>query len=103
LLPLIRLEQVNIRSIRSQAKVAGTVATVSGAMIMTLIKGPLLFGTHGGNDQSQNNGTSTQHTIMGFIMITIGCFCWASFMILQVKMMNKAKEEEKNYVGVFKN
>ncbi|QCE07048.1 WAT1-related protein [Vigna unguiculata] len=80
---ILRLEQVNIRSIRSQAKVAGTVATVSGAMIMTLIKGPLLFGTHGGNDQSQNNGTSTQHTIMGFIMITIGCFCWASFMILQ--------------------
>ncbi|XP_047178283.1 WAT1-related protein At2g37460-like [Vigna umbellata] len=80
---ILRLEQVNIRSIRSQAKVVGTVATVSGAMIMTLIKGPVLFGSHGGNDQSQYNGTSTQHTIIGFILMTIGCFCWAFFVILQ--------------------
>ncbi|KAL9318279.1 hypothetical protein ACSQ67_014796 [Phaseolus vulgaris] len=80
---ILRLEKINIRSIRSQAKVVGTVATVSGAMIMTLIKGPVLFGSHVSNAHSQNNGTSTQHSMTGFVMITIGCFCWASFMILQ--------------------
>ncbi|KAK7355661.1 hypothetical protein VNO80_14921 [Phaseolus coccineus] len=80
---ILRLEKINIRSIRSQAKVVGTVATVSGAMIMTLIKGPVLFGSHVSNAHSQHNGTSTQHSITGFIMITIGCFCWASFVILQ--------------------
>ncbi|KAL2323339.1 hypothetical protein Fmac_027718 [Flemingia macrophylla] len=80
---ILRLEKINIRSIRSQAKVVGTLTTVSGAMLMTLLKGPLLFGSHISNDHSQHNGTSTQHTITGFIMITIGCFCWACFVILQ--------------------
>ncbi|XP_020205471.1 WAT1-related protein At2g37460 [Cajanus cajan] len=79
---IFRLEKIKIRSIHSQAKVVGTLTTVSGAMVMTLLKGPVLFGSHRSNDDSQN-GTSTQHTITGFIMITIGCFSWASFMILQ--------------------
>ncbi|RDX98587.1 WAT1-related protein [Mucuna pruriens] len=80
---ILRLEKIKIRSIHSQAKVVGTLATVSGAMVMTLMKGPVLFGSHISNDHSQHNGTSIQHTITGFIMITIGCFCWACFMILQ--------------------
>ncbi|CAJ1968362.1 unnamed protein product [Sphenostylis stenocarpa] len=80
---ILRLENIKIRNIRSQAKVVGTVATVAGAMIMTLIKGPILFGSHVNNDHSQHDGTSTQHTITGFVMITIGCFSWASFVILQ--------------------
>ncbi|KAK7279440.1 hypothetical protein RJT34_24493 [Clitoria ternatea] len=80
---ILRLEKIKIESIRSQAKVVGTVATVSGAMIMTLMKGPVLFGSHGGNEHSQHNGTSTQQTITGFVMITIGCLCWSWFVILQ--------------------
>ncbi|KAJ1391352.1 EamA domain [Sesbania bispinosa] len=79
----LRLEKIKIKSIRSQAKVVGTVATVSGAMVMTLLKGPVLFGSHGSNDLNQHNGTSTKHTIAGSVMITIGCFCWACFVILQ--------------------
>ncbi|KAG4996101.1 hypothetical protein AAZX31_10G042600 [Glycine max] len=80
---ILRLEKIKIRSIRSQAKVVGTLTTVSGAMVMTLLKGPVLFGSHGSNDHSQHNGTSMRHTITGFILITIGCFCWACFVILQ--------------------
>lgn len=80
---ILGLEKIKIKSIRSQAKVVGTLATVSGAMVMTLMKGPLLLGSHGNNEHSQHNGTSTQHAIKGSIMITIGCFSWACFMILQ--------------------
>lgn len=64
----------------------GTLATVSGAMVMTLLKGPVLLGSHRSNDHGQHNGTSMQHTITGFIMITIGCFSWACFVILQVSV-----------------
>ncbi|KAL4185332.1 hypothetical protein AMTRI_Chr10g5350 [Amborella trichopoda] len=39
---LLRMEKVNLRSLRGQAKVVGTIICVSGAMIMTLIKGPVL-------------------------------------------------------------
>lgn len=63
----------------------GTIATVSGAMVMTLIKGPVLFGTFGSDSQNHHNsGISTQHTIIGAVMITLGCFSWACFIILQV-------------------
>lgn len=66
----------------------GTLATVAGAMVMTLIKGPELelFGTHGGSSThiQHNVGVNLQHAIKGSVMITIGCFSFAGFMILQV-------------------
>ncbi|XP_022977879.1 WAT1-related protein At2g37460-like [Cucurbita maxima] len=83
---ILRLEKVKIKSIRSQAKLVGTIATVGGAMIMTLIKGPILelFWVKQRADHAQQRGDiSLQHTIKGSIMITIGCFSWACFMILQ--------------------
>ncbi|KAK4730667.1 hypothetical protein R3W88_023655 [Solanum pinnatisectum] len=83
---IFRLEKVKLTSIRSQAKIVGTVATVAGAMIMTLVRGPIveLFWTTGnvGHD-SQSGGLNLSHAIKGSIMITIGCFSWAAFMILQ--------------------
>ncbi|XP_061341433.1 WAT1-related protein At2g37450-like isoform X5 [Gastrolobium bilobum] len=83
---LDKLEKIKMKSIRSQAKVAGTLATVAGAMVMTLIKGPVLelFGKHGSNSHNQNSGgANLQHAIKGSVMITIGCFSAACFMILQ--------------------
>lgn len=83
-----RLEKVKLTSIRSQAKIVGTVATVAGAMIMTLVRGPIveLFWTTGNaGHESQSGGLNLSHAIKGSIMITIGCFSWAAFMILQVK------------------
>ncbi|XP_057438423.1 WAT1-related protein At2g37460-like isoform X1 [Lotus japonicus] len=84
---ILKLEKIKIKSIRSQAKVFGTLATVAGAMVMTLIKGPELelFGTHGGSSThiQHNGGVNLQHAIKGSVMITIGCFSFAGFMILQ--------------------
>ncbi|XP_061339457.1 WAT1-related protein At2g37450-like isoform X3 [Gastrolobium bilobum] len=88
-LVLEKLEKIKIRSIRSQAKLVGTLATVGGAMVMTLMKGPILFGTQGGNNNNeQHNGTDTQHTIVGSVMIIIGSICWAWFVILQSITLN---------------
>ncbi|KAL1545911.1 WAT1-related protein-like protein [Salvia divinorum] len=74
-------------SVRSQAKILGTLATIAGAMIMTLVTGPNLDlpWTRSGptHDHHQQPQISLQHTIKGALMITIGCFSWAAFMILQ--------------------
>lgn len=83
---IFRLEKVKMMSIRSQAKLMGTVATVGGAMIMTLIRGPDLGlpWTRGGiSPQHQQPEVSLQHSIKGAVLITVGCFSWACFMILQ--------------------
>ncbi|KAA8518864.1 hypothetical protein F0562_016363 [Nyssa sinensis] len=82
---IFRLEKVKINSIHSQAKVVGTVITVAGAMLMTLVKGPVLelFWTNGRNNHETNSAINLQHSIKGSLMITIGCFSWACFMILQ--------------------
>ncbi|XP_042052148.1 WAT1-related protein At2g37460-like isoform X2 [Salvia splendens] len=83
-----RLEKVELMSVRSQAKILGTLATIAGAMIMTLVSGPDLDlpWTRSGPTHDlhrQQPQISIQHTIKGALLITIGCFSWAAFMILQ--------------------
>lgn len=92
---VLRLEKVKLKCIRSQSKVLGTAATVAGAMIMTLAKGPLLklFWTRASTNQQQTNGVDLQSSIKGALMITAGCFCWACFMILQAMTLKSYPAE----------
>ncbi|CAA0836433.1 WAT1-related protein [Striga hermonthica] len=82
-----RLEKVKITSIRSQAKIIGTLATVAGAMIMTLVSGPNLglpWTKQGpAHDQHHQTQVTLQDSIKGAVMIIVGCLSWACFMILQ--------------------
>ncbi|XP_010529854.1 PREDICTED: WAT1-related protein At2g37460-like [Tarenaya hassleriana] len=83
---IFRLERVNLRCIRSAAKIIGTAATVAGAMMMTLVKGPVLdlFWTKGPSPQHDGTeGTDIHSAIKGAVLITIGCFSYACFMVLQ--------------------
>ncbi|XP_035836011.1 WAT1-related protein At2g37460 isoform X7 [Helianthus annuus] len=91
---ILRLEVVNLKSIRSQAKVAGTLTT---AMIMTLVKGPLLelFWTKGRTNKKEemHNGVDLQLSLKGAIMIVIGCFGWSCFVILQAITLKSYPDE----------
>ncbi|XP_076888472.1 WAT1-related protein At2g39510-like isoform X1 [Bidens hawaiensis] len=84
---LFGLEMVRIKSLHSQGKIIGTLVTVGGAMIMTLIRGPSLqfpwTNHHTLHHQNSINIVSSQDQIKGSLMITAGCFCWASFVIVQ--------------------
>ncbi|KAF1863871.1 hypothetical protein Lal_00030993 [Lupinus albus] len=81
---IFRLERVNLKKIHSLAKVIGTAVTVSGAMVMTLYKGPELQIIKGQNG-SQNNNASTEASnwVLGTLMLIASCGGWASFFILQ--------------------
>ncbi|KAI4302385.1 hypothetical protein MLD38_038136 [Melastoma candidum] len=82
----LRLEKVDLRSIRSQAKIIGTLVTVGGAMLMTLVKGPVigLPWTKATENSSQlASGIAGEDPVKGGLMIVAGCSCWASFIILQ--------------------
>lgn len=83
---VLRMEKLKINSIRSQAKIVGTVATVAGAMLMTLVKGPVIemFRAKGSSTHElHGTGLTLKHSIKGSLMITVGCFSWAAFMNLQ--------------------
>ncbi|KAI3822641.1 hypothetical protein L1987_10236 [Smallanthus sonchifolius] len=83
---ILRLEKLNLKDMRSQAKVIGTVTTIAGAMVMTLIKGPIieLFWTKGRTyHEVASQGVDLHHSLKGAIMIAIGCFSWSGFMVLQ--------------------
>nr|KYP71362.1 Auxin-induced protein 5NG4 [Cajanus cajan] len=86
---ILRLELVNMKEIRSQAKVMGTLVTFAGALLMTLYKGPQFDLFHhpkttphqGGVHSHQNQSHS--HWVTGTLFICLGCLAWSSFYILQ--------------------
>lgn len=85
------MEKVDIRKVRCIAKVVGTIATIAGAMLMTLYKGQVInfFWTqymhHPTNYAPPNSSDSAQHDwVKGSILLIIATLAWASFFILQV-------------------
>ncbi|KAK9123163.1 hypothetical protein Sjap_012765 [Stephania japonica] len=73
----------------SQAKILGTLVSIGGAMIMTLIKGPILklFWTKGSSRGNESGTSEVKHDlnfIKGAIIIVVALCSWASFIILQL-------------------
>ncbi|KAH6769044.1 nodulin MtN21 /EamA-like transporter family protein [Perilla frutescens var. frutescens] len=82
----LRLERVNVRKLHSQAKIVGTVVTVGGAMIMTLVQGSVIalpWTKQNSNFKSIAQEIDHQKVIKGAVMITAACFCWSIFYIVQ--------------------
>ncbi|CAA0820504.1 WAT1-related protein [Striga hermonthica] len=80
---ILRIEKVNFKSLRSYAKIMGTLVTVGGAMLMTLIAGPVigLPWTHESHDNQQTS--SPEDPVRGAIMIAVGCTGYSAFYTLQ--------------------
>nr|XP_011469818.1 PREDICTED: WAT1-related protein At2g39510-like isoform X2 [Fragaria vesca subsp. vesca] len=82
---IFRLENVEYRSPRGLAKVLGTLVTVVGAILLTMVKGSSLNLPWAKNHE---NNHSSQHTeVKGPLFLTLACFCWSCFMILQANVI----------------
>lgn len=91
---LFRMEKVDIKMVRSQTKIAGTVVCVGGAMLMTLYKGPIvpIFGRANHNhfaSPSSSSVNSEKDWTVGSILLVAACLAWAAFFILQAAVLKK--------------
>jgi hypothetical protein len=85
------MEKLDIKRIRCQAKLVGTVVTVAGAMIMTLYKGPIMemIWTKHSHTQTTDapaaaEDASNRTWFLGSMFLIIATLAWASLFILQV-------------------
>jgi hypothetical protein len=86
------MEKVDLKKVRCQAKVAGTLVTVAGAMMMTLYKGPLMKMAWSSHVQAHGHGAeapvaaidpSGREWFLGSLFVIIATLAWASLFILQ--------------------
>ena len=85
---VMRMEKLRLRSLRSQAKVVGTVCTVAGAVLMILYHGPVVpfpwsAGHHHAAAAVENQSSASW--LNGTVMMIGSCLCWSGFFILQVR------------------
>lgn len=84
---IFRLEKVNVRKLSSQAKIIGTIVTVSGAMVMTMYRGPIvnIFGTHAVDHQVNSHAASSNgpHFVFGAVFLFCSCIGWSAFFVVQ--------------------
>ncbi|KAL8162657.1 hypothetical protein V2J09_014146 [Rumex salicifolius] len=95
---LCRMEKVDIKRVRCQAKILGTTITVVGAMLMTLYKGPVveLFWTKK-ISRTQNprpNLNDQSNWFEGSILLIVATLAWAAFFILQAKTLKVFKDHQ---------
>lgn len=91
---ICRMEKVEMRRVRCQAKVAGTLVTVAGAMLMTIYKGAVIISSGSGSGRSaslhqigeapmSSADPSDKDWVKGSIFVIIATLAWAALFIIQ--------------------
>ncbi|CAM8957979.1 unnamed protein product [Rhodiola kirilowii] len=95
---IFRMEIIDIKKIRCQAKIIGTAVTVAGAMLMTLYKGPIVEMLSSSNRQTEGTGAaaapSDKDWFKGSMLVMIATLAWASLFVLQTEALKTYKKHQ---------
>ncbi|CAA7393309.1 unnamed protein product [Spirodela intermedia] len=77
-----RMEKLELWSWRAQAKIWGTILCVGGATIMTVFKGPVVFGSQSPLTEGLS-GSSDSDWILGALLLAGSAWSWSVCLIYQ--------------------
>ncbi|CAO2200326.1 unnamed protein product [Urochloa humidicola] len=89
----LRIEKVRLDRRDGVAKVLGTLACVAGASVITLYKGPTIFGpSSSGGDKQQLTmiaGGEMKNWTLGCVYLIGHCLSWSGWLVLQAPVLKK--------------
>ncbi|KAI4335489.1 hypothetical protein L6164_014129 [Bauhinia variegata] len=84
-------EKVDLRSLRSVAKILGTVLCVGGAITMALLKGQKLL--HMDLFSFKHvMGMGSENWLLGCLLLLVSSFCWSFWIIMQVPISSSCPD-----------
>lgn len=87
----LRMEKVKLESRHSQAKIAGTLVTVAGTVLMILYRGPVLdFAWSKGRSHHRSGAAAAASGgswLKGTFELLGSCTCWSAFYIVQASTL----------------
>ncbi|GLT63274.1 hypothetical protein SLA2020_358490 [Shorea laevis] len=89
---LCRMKKVDMKKVRCQAKVVGTIVTQAGAMLMTLYKGHVInffWSSHIQTHSVPDTAATDKDWLKGSILLIFATLAWSSFFILQAVTLKR--------------
>uniref|UniRef100_A0A7N0UCI9 WAT1-related protein n=1 Tax=Kalanchoe fedtschenkoi TaxID=63787 RepID=A0A7N0UCI9_KALFE len=97
---IFRMERIDIKKIRCQAKMIGTAVTVAGAMLMTLYKGPVvdMLSSTGSTQMTGSSDAAAANDkdewFKGSMLVIVATLAWASLFVLQAEALKTYKNHQ---------
>ncbi|KAE8674013.1 Auxin-induced protein 5NG4 [Hibiscus syriacus] len=89
---LLRMEQVHLNRKDGIAKVFGTLASVAGALVITLYKGPIVYSPNSPSNKSLFSSfgdAQGKNWTIGCICLIGHSLCWSSWIVLQAPVLKE--------------
>ncbi|KAH7532546.1 WAT1-related protein At5g40240 [Ziziphus jujuba] len=93
---IFRMEKLSIRRSSTQAKIMGTIISISGALVVLLYNGPVVFSTFSPSPSFQlesHSRTSETNWVIGGLLLTAEYILLSVWYIVQSQVMKEYPEE----------
>uniref|UniRef100_A0A0D9VPL1 WAT1-related protein n=1 Tax=Leersia perrieri TaxID=77586 RepID=A0A0D9VPL1_9ORYZ len=85
----LKMEIVNVRSLRGVAKIAGTVVSFAGVTTMTLYKGAAMSSPWKAPIRIHGSGVVHESWLKGSFLAVASCVCWSIWYIMQASSLKR--------------